>query len=318
MRSASILRAIERDRTSGARELAEKAAEAVLAFLEEHKGLPQKALLEQLRRLSLRLLCAQPAMAPLINLVNALWLKIEQGEGRLAEALAEEARSFLAGMAGAAERIARETVNLIRGAEAVPSALLRACLTYSYSSTVLTAFALAKKEGRAFQVLCSEGRPAGEGLKLAKALAALGIPVTLTLDAALPGLVEAADLVLVGADAVLFPGFVNKVGTYPLGLAAKAAGVPFYALCDSRKFLPRSLELLFRIPEKSPDEVWEASPPRVQVINRYFEVIPLSLLSGLVSEEGVLTPREVARRLRGQKVSKKLLHLAQARRETGD
>lgn len=310
MRSASILRAIERDKTSGARELAEKAAEAVLAFLEEHKGLPPKALLERLKRLSLRLLCAQPAMAPLINFADRLWLQAERGEARLHEALAEEAGGFSAGMAEAAERIARKTVDLMRGAGVV--------LTYSYSSTVLKAFALAKEERMAFQVLCSEGRPAGEGLKVASALAALGIPVQLTLDAALPGLVKAADLVLVGTDAVLFPGFVNKVGTYPLALAAKEAGVPFYALCDSGKFLPRSLEPLFRILEKSPDEIWKAPPSGVQVINRYFEIIPLSLLSGLVSEEGVLTPREVARKLKGQKVSKRLLHLAQARRETGD
>ncbi|MFN3477443.1 MAG: hypothetical protein ACK4Z6_07850, partial [Candidatus Methylomirabilales bacterium] len=91
MRSASILRAIERDRTSGARELAEKAAEAVLAFLEEHKDLPPKALLERLERLSLRLLRAQPAMAPLINFTDRLWLQAEREEARLHEALAEEA-----------------------------------------------------------------------------------------------------------------------------------------------------------------------------------------------------------------------------------
>lgn len=310
MRTASILRAIERDRTSGARELAEKAAEAVLAFLEEHKDLPPKALLERLERLSLRLLRAQPAMAPLINFTDRLWFQAEREEARLPAALMEEARGFSAGMAQAAERIASKAVELMRGAGVV--------LTYSFSSTVLKALAVAKQEGRAFQVLCSEGRPAGEGLKTASALAALRVPVTLTSDAALPGFVRTADLVLVGADAVLFSGFANKVGTYPLALAAKEAGVPFYALCDSGKFLPRSLEPLFRILEKNPEEIWKAPPPGVQVINRSFEIIPYSLLVGLVSEEGILPPREVIRRLKGRKVSKRLLHLAQALEGSGD
>lgn len=46
-------------------------------------------------------------------------------------------------------------------------------------------------------------------------------------------------------------------------------------------------------------EVWKAPPPRIRVINRYLEVT--SLLSVLVNEEGALTPREVARRLKSRR-----------------
>jgi len=158
-----------------------------------------------------------------------------------------------------------------------------------------------------FTVICSEGRPAREGLRLTETLASSGIPVKLTLDATLPGLLKEADLAVVGADALFESGVINKVGTYPLALAAKAASVPFYVLCDSQKFLPPALERFFFIPDRSPDEVWEAAPPGVLVVNRYFEATPLHLLSGILSETGLLSASGARRVLRKKKVAKRLL-----------
>src|SRR5439155_23245793 len=111
-------------------------------------------------------------------------------------------------------------------------------ITFSRSSTVEHALLHAQRAGRHFSVVCAESRPACEGHETAAVLASHGVPVTLVVDAALVAEVPTAQLVLTGADLLSTDGLVNKVGTYALALAAKAAGVPFYTLCGSQKFLP--------------------------------------------------------------------------------
>ncbi len=60
-------------------------------------------------------------------------------------------------------------------------------------------------------------------------------------DAALPGLVCRASIVLVGADGVSESDFVNKIGTYPLALAAREAGVPFHVAASLDRFISEAL-----------------------------------------------------------------------------
>lgn len=298
-----LLQAIEQDRTSGAFELAERAVQAALLLVQASADLPPEGFLSQFSTFTRRLLQVQPSMAPLLNFVNTLWLALEgTRKGALRKVIEEEANRFLAGMQAASEQVARRGAELLQRAETV--------LTYSYSSTVMNTLLLARRQGARFSVLCSEGRPGGEGRKLAKPLTAKGIPVMLVVDAALPGLVHEADLCLVGADAVQTSGVINKVGTYALALAARANQVPFYVLCDSRKFLPKPLEQFFRIREEKPGEIWSRPPKAVTVINRLFERTPLQLLKGVISEKGLFSPEEVRKHLRGKKVARELLMLA--------
>ncbi len=298
-----LLQAIERDQTSGALELAGKAVQATLLFVEGSRDLSPERFLARFSTFTRRLLQAQPSMAPLLNLVNTLWLALEGTRKRVTpEVIEEEACNFLARMQAASEQVAKRGAGLLQRAETV--------LTYSYSSTILNTFLLTRRQGVRFSVLCSEGRPGGEGRNLAKLLAAKGIPVTLVVDAALPGLVHQADLCLVGADAVQTAGVINKVGTYALALAAHVKQVPSYVLCDTQKFLPKPLERFFRIRGEKPGEIWRRPPKAVTVINRLFEPTPLQLLTGVISEEGLLPPEEVRKHLRGKKVARELIMLA--------
>ncbi|MBI3989458.1 MAG: hypothetical protein HY347_07555 [candidate division NC10 bacterium] len=298
-----LLQAIERNRTSGAFELTEKAVQATLLFVKGARGLTPERFLTRFSTFTWRLLQAQPSMASLLNLVNALWLTLEgTREGEIRKMIEVEAKAFLTGMRTASEQVTRRGVGLLQTAEAV--------LIYSYSLTVMNTLLLAKRQRARFSVLCSEGRPAGEGLRLAKLLTRKGISVTLVVDAALPGLVREADLCLMGADALLPSGLVNKVGTYALALAARTDSVPFYVLCDSRKFLPKPLERFFTIREERPEEIWRRSPKGVMVKNRLFERTPLRLLTGVISEEGLLDPDEVRKVLQGRKVARGLFQLA--------
>jgi len=94
-------------------------------------------------------------------------------------------------------------------------------------------------------------------------------------------------LALVGADTLLWDGAaVNKAGTYPLALAARDHGVPFYVCCERFKCGNRLP------PEASLEEMdaHELDPPALDSLtprNVYFDVTPARLISGWVSEDGV-------------------------------
>jgi translation initiation factor 2B subunit (eIF-2B alpha/beta/delta family) len=115
-----------------------------------------------------------------------------------------------------------------------------------------------------------------------------GIPVTLVIDALAISRVAQAQIVLIGADHLTASGLVNKVGTFGLALAAQAYHVPMYTLCGSEKFLPPDY-ILPSQESKPAEQVWDDFPDAVRVENYYFDHTPLPTISGVVTENGVLT-----------------------------
>src|SRR6202041_392952 len=97
--------------------------------------------------------------------------------------------------------------------------------------TALSVVAELAARGRLELVIATESRPLLQGARLTVyELARLGIPHQLIVASAAAGLIAggAVDAVIVGCDRVAANGDVaNKVGTYGLALAARAAGIPF-------------------------------------------------------------------------------------------
>ena len=146
-------------------------------------------------------------------------------------------------------------------------------------------------------VVVTESRPQMEGRNLAERLARRGVNVLLVVDAAAAMFMKSADVAVVGADGVLYDGsFVNKVGTRTAALAARDQGVPFYVVCSTYKFnvmnyLGRGVEL----EEKDPAEVAEIEG--VEVRNPYFELVPGRLVTGIITEMGVMEPLDIRGRM---------------------
>jgi methylthioribose-1-phosphate isomerase len=118
-------------------------------------------------------------------------------------------------------------------------------------------------------------------------------------DGAGPGLIRAGEvqMVVVGADRVAANGdFANKVGTYPLALACAASGVPFYCAAPLSTFdlsVPCGDEI--PIEERDATEVTalhgvQVAPPGVGARNPAFDVTPHHLVTGIVTDIGVLRP----------------------------
>ena len=172
-----------------------------------------------------------------------------------------------------------------------------ACGQYGTALGVVQA---AHHAGRSVHVWVDETRPYLQGARLtAWELGQAGVPHTLLPDVAAGHLMSRGevDLILVGADRVAANGdTANKVGTYTLAVLAARNDIPFFVCAPTSSIdlaTPTGDDIV--IEERSPDEVLSfrgvrIAPPDTDVRNPAFDVTPADLITGIVTEEGVVRP----------------------------
>ncbi|KAJ3257093.1 Translation initiation factor [Boothiomyces macroporosus] len=105
-------------------------------------------------------------------------------------------------------------------------------LVHSYSRLVMLLLEMASKE-KNFKVYVTQASPSSAGLKAVQELRRLNVEAALIADAAIGYIMEKVDMVLVGAEGVVRNGgVINQIGTFPIGVVAKAAGKPFYCVAE--------------------------------------------------------------------------------------
>jgi methylthioribose-1-phosphate isomerase len=192
------------------------------------------------------------------------------------------------------------------GAELVPqkASILTHCnagaLATGGYGTALGVVRSAHRQGKGVSVLADETRPFLQGARLtAWELHKDGIPVTLITDNMAGHLMKMGEisLVVVGADRIAANGdAANKIGTYSLAVLAREHGIPFYVAAPFSTFdLTLSSGEAIPIEERDPREVLEWGTVRMApegVSARYpaFDVTPHHLISGIITERGVLSP----------------------------
>ena len=269
------------DRESGASEILDE----VIAILQDTRrsGVPLKPVARALVR-------AQPSMAPVWNAVleavasESRPERFDRFTERVARSPAALARFAAECFAPADPRAGRPEPR--RGAVEPGAGPLR-LVTISFSRSVAIVID-AVRRARPIRVSCSESRPALEGRRLAAQLASAGVPVTCFGDAAIGHALAAADAVVFGADAVGPEWFLNKSGTRMLAAAAAQQGVPVYVAATRDKFVSHAVGARLVVGEGAAPEVWDGPPPGVEVRNPYFESTPLDLVTGIISDVGVL------------------------------
>ncbi|KAK4258203.1 hypothetical protein QN277_007676 [Acacia crassicarpa] len=157
-------------------------------------------------------------------------------------------------------------------------------------------------EGVLQRAYCTETRPFSQGSRLtAYELVHEHIPGTLIVDSAAAALMKAGrvDAVVVGADRVASNGdTANKIGTYSVALCAMFHNIPFYVAAPLTSIdlsLSSGQEIV--IEERSPKELLNGrgglgeavAAPGISVWNPAFDVTPASLISGIITEKGVIT-----------------------------
>lgn len=173
---------------------------------------------------------------------------------------------------------------------------------------------MAHDKGIPLHVWVDETRPRNQGASLtAWELGRHGVPHTVIADNTGGHVMQhgMADMVIVGTDRVTAQGDVcNKIGTYLKALAARDNGVPFYVALPSPTIDFTVADGVAEIPieERSGDEVALVSglgpdgkvvsvrivPDGSPVANYAFDVTPARLVTGLITERGVLTPTREA------------------------
>ncbi len=173
-------------------------------------------------------------------------------------------------------------------------------LATSEFGTALAVMYAAHQQGRRFKVFVDETRPLLQGARLtAWELSAAGIDATLICDnmAAVVMRERRVNLVVTGADRIAANGdAANKIGTYGLAVLAAAHDIPFYVAAPSSTFDP-SLKDGDAIPIEYRDEAevrtvmdHTIAPPEIPCYNPAFDVTPARLISGIVTEKGIVTP----------------------------
>jgi len=168
--------------------------------------------------------------------------------------------------------------------------------------TALGVIRTAHEQGKKIHVLVDETRPRLQGARLtAWELEQYGIPYEIISDNMSGYFLKAgkAQKVFFGADRVAANGDVaNKIGSYMLALAAHDNGVPVYSVVPTSTIdLSLAHGGLIPIEERDPDEVLgiqfhgePIAPKNARARNPAFDVTPNRLLSGIVTENGVVYP----------------------------
>lgn len=166
--------------------------------------------------------------------------------------------------------------------------------------TALGVIRAAHKLGKVEMVYADETRPLLQGARLtAYELVHDHIPATLIADNMAASLMAKGkiDMVVVGCDRMAANGdFANKIGTYSVAVNAHHHGVPFYvALPCSTIDLTLPDGSGIPIEERDKDEVRtlygvQTAPAQVDVYNPAFDVTPHSLVTGIITEKGVIYP----------------------------
>jgi len=168
------------------------------------------------------------------------------------------------------------------------------------NGTALSIVFKAFQEKRDIFVYVDETRPLLQGARLtAWELFRVGVPCKLICDSMAAYLMAKGwiDLVLVGADRIALNGdFANKIGTYSLAVLAHYHGIPFYTVAPYSTF-DFNIDNGDSIPieERNPSEVKRfgncvTAPESVDAYNPAFDVTPHRLLTGIITEAGIIYP----------------------------
>jgi methylthioribose-1-phosphate isomerase len=172
-----------------------------------------------------------------------------------------------------------------------------ALATVAYG-TALGVIRATRDSGKNIKVIATETRPIQQGSRLTTfELKHDGFDVSLIPDTAVGysmanGLVNK---VVVGADRIVKTGHVfNKIGTYQVAIMAKQHRIPFYvaAPLSTIDLETKATDVIIEMRKGS--EVTgigdkKTAPDDINVINPAFDMTPPELISGIITEKGIVT-----------------------------
>jgi len=281
-------------RIRGAGLIASSAVKALQIIAQNSPAEDVETFVNQLSDAAMFLLQTRPTAVSLPNGIRYVMHRVNQAKAKATSAAEiklvaiKAADDFIELTRTAVERIGKIGAKRIRDGDVV--------LTHCNSNAAISVMATAWREGRKFEVYATETRPRFQGRLTARALARVGIPVTLILDDAVRYFMQNVDTVLVGADAITANGaLVNKVGTSMVALAAHEVDVEVFVAAETYKFSPETMiGELVEIEERDTSEMISGKElsqlGRVKVRNPSFDVTPPEFIDLIITERGIIPP----------------------------
>lgn len=262
--------------------------------------LEKSAVQEELPRLGEALSNARPTAVNLSWAVRRM-LQAAQGQEDPVAVLGRECRAIHEEDAAMCRAIAEHGLTLVNAGDGILTHCNAGQLATSQYGTALGPILLGQERGIPFRVFADETRPLLQGARLtAWELQRAGVDVTLICDnmasmVMKQGFVQAC---FVGCDRIAANGdTANKIGTSGVAILAKHYGIPVYVLgptstidlsCPDGDHIPIEL--------RDPEEIktlWYDKPmalPGVACYNPSFDVTDHTLISGIVTEQGICRP----------------------------
>ncbi|MDM5212144.1 S-methyl-5-thioribose-1-phosphate isomerase [Peribacillus sp. NJ4] len=240
--------------------------------------------------------------------VNLFWalrrmentLKAAQSISTAKEALVSEAQAIFAEDEEMCRKIGEHGLSLFAKGDSILTHCNAGGIATARYGTALAPFHLAKERDFPLKVYACETRPVLQGARLtAWELMQAGVDVTLISDNMAAHTIHQKRIngIIVGADRIAANGdTANKIGTLGLAILAKHFGIPFYVAAPSSTF-DLSIQSGTSIPieERHEAEITfiqsvRIAPENVKTFNPAFDVTPNHLITGIITENGIITP----------------------------
>jgi translation initiation factor 2B subunit (eIF-2B alpha/beta/delta family) len=272
----SRISGLKKDRAHGAGWLA---SEAMVIFEEASslsRALTTESFTKEIGEVAAKLMEARPGMVSIPNFVTEFQnefgesIATSKSADNLKKRAAAIARKLKAYNEESSTKTARNAAKLIGQKYIV--------MTCSYSSDVCAALELARQKGIDFKVLTAESRQGkiSYGAMTLERLNKAGIVGRIIPDNFIAWHAARANIVLIGADSVSMQGWmINGAPSYTLTLVASRKNVPVYTICATTKIDVRGFLAGLRVPEPG------------------FDMLPLDLVKGIVTESGTLQAGDV-------------------------
>ncbi len=230
------------------------------------------------------------------------------------EAAVERAKQFADESAAACEKIGETGAELIEDGMRILTHCNAGWLATVDWGTATAPMYKAKRQGKDIFVFADETRPRCQGARLtAWEMVQEEIPHAIIADNAAGYFMASSqvDMVIVGTDRVARNGDVaNKIGTYEKAVLAQRHGIPFYVAAPSSTIdfdCPTGADI--PIEERHEDEVLKMfgkgedgeitsiriAPEGSTARNPAFDVTPASLVTGLITEKGMIRPENLVK-----------------------
>jgi methylthioribose-1-phosphate isomerase len=301
-----IWEAIRVLRVRGAPAIGLAGAMGVLLGLHEAKADEPVRLLARLRNAADYLRTSRPTAVNLFWALKRMEQCFQRGmqerlpsEGLL-ERLLTEVRAITAEDERVCHAIGSHGAPLIKEGDGILTHCNAGGLVTVNYGTALAVMYKAAEQGRRFQVYADETRPLLQGARLTTwELQRHGLDATLICDSMAGQVMKEGriQLVVVGADRIAANGdTANKIGTYGVAVLAKAHSIPFYVAAPRSTFdlaLPSGDKI--PIEQRDSREIThgfgrQTAPDGINVYNPAFDVTPARLISGLITEVGIINP----------------------------